>query len=97
MNQQQMAVVDALTKEWADKGLIVEGGWRAFVATALKDAPEQQVREMRKAYFLGAQHVFASMLSFLDGPGDDATEQDMRRMGLLHNELDAFGQSLLES
>jgi hypothetical protein len=97
MNQQQRvvnALIDKILAEWADKGKIIEGGWAAYVATSgLETAPEIQRREMRKAYMLGAQHLFTSIMGILD-PGSEPTEKDLKRMDLIHNELEAFRRSL---
>jgi hypothetical protein len=97
MNQQQRvinAVIDKVLAEWADKGKIIEGGWMAYVATSgLETASETQRTEMCKAYMLGAQHLFASIMGILD-PGSEPTEKDLKRMGLIHNELEAFRRSL---
>lgn len=96
-NIRQAAVAAAARKiavEWADQGKILEGGWQAFATIWLKDAPADQLHEMRKAYFLGAEHLFACIMGFLDSDAEP-TEQDMRRMSLLHKELDAFRQSLI--
>jgi hypothetical protein len=88
------AVIDKILAEWADKGKIIEGGWMAYVATSgLETAPEVQRVEMRKAYMLGAQHLFASIMGILD-PGSEPTEKDLKRMDLIHNELEAFRRSL---
>ncbi len=87
-------MIDKITAEWADRGKIVEGGWWAFVETGgLKGAPEQQLSEMRKAYMLGAQHLWASINSFLD-TDEEPTERDLKRMSLIHDELEAFRRSL---
>lgn len=97
MNQQQRvmnAVIDKILAEWADKGKIIEGGWVAYVATSgLDTAPELQRKEMRKAYMLGAQHLFASIMGILD-PGSEPTAKDLKRMDLIHTELEAFRRSL---
>jgi len=97
MNQQQRvinAVIDKILAEWADKGKIIEGGWMAYVATSgLESAPELQRKEMRKAYLLGAQHLYASIMGIMD-PGTEPTDKDMRRMSLIHDELEAFRRSL---
>lgn len=87
------AVIDKITAEWADKGKIIEGGFAAFVEVSLKNAPEEQVREMRKAYMLGAQHLFASIMGILD-PGTEPTDRDLKRMDLIHEELESFRRSL---
>lgn len=90
MKDPKQQLIDKITSEWADKGKIVEGGWQAFLAVGMhKAAPPVQIAEMRKAYFLGAQHLFASVLNMLD-PGSEPTDRDLRRMGSLHRELEAF-------
>lgn len=87
-------LADKIAADWADKGKLIEGGWRAFVVVGgLTDAPEQQLSDMRKAYMLGAQHLFASIMGILD-PGKDPTDKDLRRMDLIHQELEAFRRSL---
>ena len=62
-------------------------------AMTLQDAPEVQVREMRKAFFAGAQHLFASIATFLE-EGTEPTDNDVRRMEMIHVELEAFDDSL---
>lgn len=99
MNQpttaQLNAVIDKILAEWADKGKIIEGGWQAFVVTGgLVNAPEQQLRDMRKAYMLGAQHLYASIMAVMD-EGREPTERDLKRMSLIHDELEAFRRSLV--
>jgi hypothetical protein len=90
MKTPEQQLIDKITAEWADKGQVVEGGWRAFLAVGMdKKAPPMQIEEMRKAYFLGAQHLFASVLNML-GPGSEPTEKEMRRMDLLRHEMERF-------
>lgn len=89
----QQAVIDGITKAWAAQGKVVEGGWQAFVAVALQDAPPEQLREMRKAYMLGAQHLWASIFAILD-PEAEPTIADMQRMEAIARELDAFTRGL---
>lgn len=79
-----------LSEHLADDGKIIEGGWEGFRLAVLPDhAPDIQRTEMRKAFFAGAQHLFASIMSILD-PGSEPTERDLKRMGLIHQELEAF-------
>jgi len=70
MTERKMAreIADALTRECADRGQIIEGGWKAMELLMLKDASDIQRSEMRKAYFFGAQHLFASIMNILE-PG----------------------------
>lgn len=77
------------SKRLADDGKIVESGWAALRHLLGPQTPEIQVSEMRKAYFFGAQHLFASMMSVLDD-GAEPTEQDLRRLDLIDKELKAF-------
>lgn len=85
---QQLA--DELAKIATDKGKLIEVGWIAMLRYVVpNDAPETQVIEMHKAFFMGAQHLFASIMSILD-PGAEPTERDLKRMDLIHNELEVF-------
>lgn len=87
-------LIDKIVSEWADQGKLIEGGWVAYVATSgLDTAPELQRKEMRKAYMLGAQHLFASIMGIMDADREP-TAKDMKRMDLIHQELDTFRRSL---
>jgi len=90
MSMTKEELITKITKEWADKGKLLEGGWQAYLATGIHPkATDLQKGEMRKAYFLGAQHLFASIMQTLD-PGTEGTEGDMRRMDLIFQELQDF-------
>jgi hypothetical protein len=82
--------LERLTKELLDKGLLIESGWVSLRLAALpENAPALQLEEMRNAFFAGAQHVFSSIMTMLD-PGEEPTDDDLRRMDLIHSELDHF-------
>jgi len=84
------AEAEAITKALSDSGKLVEAGFEALRLLAmLPDAPPDQVREMRLAFFAGAQHLFGSIMTILDA-GDDPTERDLRRMSLIAAELNEF-------
>jgi hypothetical protein len=84
------AHIERLTKELVDKGKLIEAGWASMrLACDLIDAPADQLREMRMAFFAGAQHLMGSIMSFLD-PGEESTDKDLQRMDLIHTELQAF-------
>jgi hypothetical protein len=85
------ALVDRVTKECADRGAVIEAGWRAFEIIVLDpaDATPLQRDEMRKAFFCGAQHLWGSINRVLDA-GDEPTAADMRRFDLISTELSAF-------
>lgn len=80
-----------LQKQLADEGKLVEAGWIGFrLAVVPKDAPPIQLSEMKMAFMAGAMHVFTAMMGVLD-EGTEETEADMRRLSLVHEELEKFG------
>lgn len=86
--------LEEMARKLADQGKLIEAGWIGLrIAAVPLDAPETQVREMRKAFFAGALHLFTSMMSVMDG-GDEVSENDLKRMDLINDELDAFGKQL---
>jgi hypothetical protein len=95
MTERKMAreIADALTRECIDRGQIIEGGWKALEILMLKDASDVQRTEMRKAYFFGAQHLWASVMGMLE-PGLEPTELDMERMDKIHKELEKFVEEM---
>jgi hypothetical protein len=81
-----------LTRDMTDKGRLIEAGWISMRLMALpKDAPEFQVRDMRWAFFAGAQHLFASIMTLLE-PDAEPSEADLNRMTLIVKELEQFVQ-----
>lgn len=84
------ASLDKLSRDLTDKGKLIEAGFVGLRLAAIpRDAPDLQVEEMRNAFFAGAQHLFASIMSILD-PGEEPTEADLRRMDLIEKELRSF-------
>lgn len=82
-----------LERELADNGKLIEAGWVGLRLAAIPlDAPAVQLDEMRSAFFAGAQHLFASIMTILE-PDAEPTDADLRRMDLIHAELEAFIQS----
>lgn len=87
---------EKLIKSLADSGRLVEAGWISLrVAVIPADASEIQLSEMRKAFFSGAQHIFSSIMNFLE-EGTEPTGKDLNRMDLLHQELQGFVKELKE-
>ena len=83
-------LIDEVTKKYMDQGLIIEAGWQTLKMMSVSPgAPQIQIDEMRNAFFAGAQHLFASIMSALD-PGLEETEDDMRRLNLISIELEQF-------
>lgn len=85
-----MIDLDKLARELTDRGKLIEAGFVGLRKAAMaKDATDLQVKEMRMAFFAGAQHLFASIMGILD-PGAEPTEKDLQRMDLINNELTEF-------
>lgn len=86
--------LEQLTKRLADDGKLIEAGWVSLRLNCVPlDAGPTQLDNMRMAFMAGAQHLFASMLGVLD-PGLEETPDDMRRMDLIHRELEVFAKEL---
>jgi hypothetical protein len=84
------SATDALAKELIDRGRLIEGGFAAFAHYVIpKDAPAIQLREMQIAFMAGAEHLFSSIIGILD-PGQEPTDEDLRRMDLIAKELDEW-------
>jgi hypothetical protein len=84
-----------LTKKLVDEGKLIEAGWVGLYVMAVPaDASEEQVRVMRQAFMAGAQHLWASIFAILDA-GEEATEADLARLGLIAAELEAFHDEVM--
>jgi hypothetical protein len=93
LNQEQ---IDEIVRKLADEGKLIEAGFVALRWKVIpRDAPEVQVEEMRKAFFAGAQHLFASIMTILE-PGEEPTENDLHRLTLISEELEEFVRELKE-
>jgi hypothetical protein len=87
-------LVEQVTKKLMDEGRIIEAGWQSLrLMVVPASAPEMQLIEMRKAFFAGAQHLFASIMSVMDD-SREPTENDLRRVEQIHMELEGFGEEL---
>jgi hypothetical protein len=90
------AFLERLSRELTDQGKLIEAGFVAMRrACDLHDAPADQLREMRMAFFAGAQHLFSSIMSILE-PGAEPTEADLQRMDLIRTELDEWRAKLAD-
>lgn len=89
MNEPSQQIADALLRELSDRGQIVEGGWKAYEILTLEGTSEVQRNECRKAFFFGAQHLFASVIGMLS-PESEPSDLDVERMSKLDAELRAF-------
>ena len=84
------AMHDAVINVSVDKGRLIDIGFQAmFTHLAPPDTSEEQRHDMRCCYFLGAQHLWASVMTTLGAtPGE--TEKDMKRMDSIDAELREF-------
>lgn len=83
-------VLTKLSQRLTDEGKLIEAGWVGYqLAVISPDAPQVQLDETRMAFWAGAQHLFASIMSLLE-PGEDPTEADLRRMSLINEELGLY-------
>lgn len=90
-------LADELARNLTDEGKLIEAGFVALCSMAMRpDTTKDWREESRMVFFARAQHVFASIMSILD-PGEEPTEDDMRRMSLIHEELDRFRHQLMHS
>lgn len=79
-----------LERELVDKGQLIEAGWVGLrIAAIAPDAGKVQLEEMRNAFFAGAQHLFSSIMGIMSD-GQEITQADLDRMGLIGGELEAF-------
>lgn len=82
--------LERLSREFTDQGKLIEAGWIGLRLAAIPmDASAVQLDEMRSAFFAGAQHLFASIMTILD-PGEEPTDADLRRIDLIDAELKTF-------
>lgn len=94
MNAEQQKLHDALVKGFTERGKLIEAGFASLrVSVISPDAPTAQVDEMRMAFMAGAQHLWGSIMTMLD-PGEEASAADLKRMGLIADELDAYVKQL---
>jgi hypothetical protein len=85
-----LAFLERLSRALADQGKLIEAGFVGMrIACDLQNAPADQLREMRMAFFSGAQHLFSSIMTILE-PGAEPTDKDLARMDLIETELQEF-------
>lgn len=88
-------LADSFAKAASDQGRLIEAGWRAYRKFILpRDASDQLADEAQMAFYAGAQHLFASIMSGLD-PEHDPTDADLRRMDLIERELRVWAEAQL--
>jgi hypothetical protein len=74
----------------ARAGKIIAAGWESFRAQVVApDASPTQLREMRLAWFAGAQYLYTALIRMMDA-GDEPTAADLAVMMAIDDELNAF-------
>ncbi len=84
-------ILDAVVKRLMDEGKLIDAGFEALMINAYsgKVIDERTRNAMRDVFFAGAQHLHGSIFQVLE-EGIEPTENDMRRMTNVANELSAF-------
>jgi len=83
-------VHDVVVRRLMDEGKLMAAGWYLYRTRIMpRDAGLTQIEETRKAFYAGAQHVFASICGGFDQSAEP-TEADVVRMERLHDELQSF-------
>lgn len=68
----------------------VERAWIEFMVGVIpEDAPDIQIREMKKAFYSGAALTFYGIIGMLD-EDKEPTDEDVEKMDGLHKELDTW-------
>ena len=88
---------EELIRAIADQGKLIEAGWLGLVASAYPEGMHaEQEKQLKTAFFAGAQHLFSSVMGALDSD-EEPTENDMRRMGYIHDELERWADDYAEA
>jgi len=94
LNKAMREAHDMIAKGFIDKKLLIKAGWLVYRKHLMPaDAGAVQIAETEQAFYAGAQHLFASIMGALDEDAEP-TEDDMRRMSDIHEELNAFADLL---
>jgi hypothetical protein len=89
-DEKRKVIVDELSKQLVDKGMLIEAGWTSLRMMILPDnTPAIQLEMMRDAFFAGAQHLFGTISNVMDDDREP-TENDLRRMDQINQELKRF-------
>jgi hypothetical protein len=89
------AMVDQISKATADRGQLIDIGWKAYRVVMLSRHAQSAEMEdqFRYAYFSGAQHLFASIMGILDADREP-TARDLDRMSTINDEMEGFAREL---
>jgi hypothetical protein len=79
----------------AKKGLMDEQWAKFFELVFTADTPEIQKREMRRAFYAGAQAILFRVIAAF-APETEPTEADLKVMDDLNQELNDFAKAIQE-
>lgn len=82
-------IAKQITKDWSDRGTLIEGGFRAMLVLRGHKIDDPGVADLRRVYYSGAQHLFASMMNVME-EDREPTPTDMRRVELMARELEKW-------
>jgi hypothetical protein len=92
--KERAAYADRIVRDMAERGKLVEGGWRAFRQVMMKDLdfndPANREDSLRTLYFLACDHLFSSLVGALLDPGHQESDGDLRRFENVRRELQEF-------
>lgn len=87
-------VHDAIAAGHMESNAPVEAGWNVMRDLLIEpDTTHSQLQQCKFAFFAGAQHLYAMVMSTLS-PGGYITDGDLRRMTNLHTELDTWAKAV---
>lgn len=79
-----------ITRALVDEGKLMEAGWVVYSAKFVpRIHTPAQLAEWRRCFYAGAQHLFGSIMTFLD-EGPEPTHTDLDRMSQIDAELSSF-------
>lgn len=83
-------IATEVSKRFLAEGKLIEAGFAAFIALSFRGTPDdQQLEQLRVAFFGGAQHLWGTLVNVID-PDAEPTEADLKKMALIQSEMDAF-------
>lgn len=86
--------LNQIARKLADEGKIIEAGWVTFRAAVMPQHSNAiDLEAIKLAFMAGAQHLWGSINMMMD-EDHDVTEADLRRMTLIHDELEVFYKEL---
>jgi len=85
-----------VTKEFTDRGKLIEAGFAAFRHLVIPNATPAEVAEFQLTFMAGAEHLFTSILAIMDPGDEEPTDDDMKRMDLIHRELEGWRGKLFD-